>query len=103
MTIATKRATLRWIHIICTIPVLGYIYDRPSNAAQYASAVRFTFVPILILSGYWMYAGLSFAIIGAAAWIGANYFSGYWMAVLSQLVLLVGRKIWLMNRARSPK
>jgi len=73
----TKRSIVRWIHLIFTIPILGYIYGEASEVQQYAGAVRFVFVPVLILSGYWMYAGVFFAIIGAgcisADWIRDGY------------------------------
>ena len=62
---ATKRAILRSIHLILSIPILGYIYGEPSEVQQYAAAVRFVFVPVIILSGFWMYSGVFFAIIGA--------------------------------------
>jgi hypothetical protein len=26
----------RWIHIVCGIPILGYIYDSPSDTHNYA-------------------------------------------------------------------
>jgi len=63
---ATKRSILRWIHLIVSIPILGYIYGEPSEVQQYAAAVRFVFVPVIILSGFWMYSGVFFAIIGLA-------------------------------------
>src|SRR5262249_20234829 len=95
-----KRSILRWVHLILTIPILGYIYGKPSEVEQYAGAARFIFVPIIILSGYWMYGGVMLAIIGVAAWLAAIQFSGYGTAVLSQTVLLIARKIWLVIRAR---
>ena len=103
MTSATKRAILRCIHLILSIPILGYIYSPPSEAQQYASAVRFVFVPVLILSGFWMYAGVFFAIIGVAVWLGAIYLSGIGAAILSQVALFIARKIWLVIRARQSK
>ena len=103
MKAATKRSILRWIHLIVTIPVLGYIYGKPSEVAQYADAGRYIFVPVLMLTGYWMYSGVIFAIIGVAAWVGANRMSGYGTALLSQVVLLIARKIWLAIRARRSK
>ena len=103
MTSATKRAVLRCIHLILSIPILGYIYSPPSEAQQYASAVRFVFVPVLILSGFWMYAGVFFAIIGVAVWLGAIYLSGVGAAILSQVALFIARKIWLVIRARQSK
>ena len=60
-------------------------------------------LPVIILTGYWMYGGLIFAIIGVAAWLGANRLSGYGAAVLSQVALFIARKIWLMIRARQSK
>src|ERR1700676_1943870 len=100
---ATKRSILRWIHLIVTIPILGYVYGRPSDVEQYAGGVRLIFVPLIILTGYWMYSGLFFAIIGATMWLCANYLSGYGAAVLSQVVLFIARKLWLVNRARRSK
>jgi hypothetical protein len=52
---ATKRSIIRWIHIIFGIPILGYIYDSPSDTPNYASTVRYVFLPVLLLSGLWMW------------------------------------------------
>src|SRR6266436_6416752 len=100
---ATKRAILRSIHLILSIPILGYIYGEPAEVQQYAPAVRSVFVPIIILSGFWMYSGVIFAIIGVAVWLGAYFLSGYGAAVLSQVGLFIARKIWLVIRARRSK
>jgi hypothetical protein len=54
---ATKRAIFRWVHIICGLPMIGYIYDSPSNTPYYASTVWYVFVPVLLLSGLWMWKG----------------------------------------------
>jgi hypothetical protein len=54
---ATKRSIFRWIHIIFGIPILGYIYDSPSDTPYYASTVRYVFLPVLLLSGLWMWKG----------------------------------------------
>ena len=54
---ATKRSINRWIHIICGIPMLGYIYDSPSDTPNYAPSVRYVFLPVLLLSGLWMWKG----------------------------------------------
>ena len=97
---ATKRSILRWIHLIGTIPILGYIYGKPSEVEQYVGAPRLIFVPVLILSGYWMYSGVIFALIGVALWLGAYRLSGYGAALLSQVALFIARKTWLMIRAR---
>jgi len=100
---ATVRSILRWIHVVLAIPILGYIYSSPAEAQQYAFATRFVFVPVLMLAGYWMYAGAVFAIIGVVVWLGAIRLSGVGAAILSQAALFIGRRIWLMIRARPSK
>ena len=100
---ATKRSILRWIHLIFGIPILGYIYSPFEEIPNYAPAVRFVFVPVIIFAGYWMYSGVFFAIIGVAVWLGAYHLSGYGAAVLSQVALFIARKTWLVIRARHSK
>jgi hypothetical protein len=100
---ASKRVILRSFHLVLSIPVLGYIYGKPSEVQPYAAAARFVFVPAIILSGFWMYAGVIFAIIGVAIWVGAYYLSGVRTAILSQVALFIARKIWLVIRARRSK
>src|SRR5258706_14977223 len=95
---ATTRSILRWIHLVLAIPILGYIYSPPSEAQQYASATRFVFVPVMMLAGYWMYAGVVFAVIGVAVWLGAYRLSGIGAAILSQAAFFSARKIWLVAR-----
>ena len=53
----TKRSIIRWIHIVCGIPMISYIYDSPSNTPNYAPAVRYVLLPVLLLSGLWMWKG----------------------------------------------
>jgi hypothetical protein len=96
----TKRAILRCFHLILSIPILGYVYSPFAELPNYAPIVRFVSVPVLILSGFWMYAGVLFAIIGVAVWLGALYLSGIGAAILSQVALFIARKIWLVVRAR---
>src|SRR5437762_7754705 len=103
MNDTTKRSILRWIHLVFTIPILGYIYGEASEVQQYAAAVRFVFVPVIVLSGFWMYSGVIFAFIGVAVWLGAYHLSGIGAAILSQVALFIGRKTWLVIRARQSK
>jgi hypothetical protein len=51
------RSIFRWIHIVFSIPILGYIYSPFDKIPQYAAPTRFVFVPIMILSGLWMWKG----------------------------------------------
>ena len=87
---STKRSILRWIHLIFTIPIIGYVYSPFAELPNYAPVVRFVSIPVLILSGFWMYAGVFFAIIGLALWLGAYYLSGYGAAILSEVALFIG-------------
>jgi hypothetical protein len=100
---ATKRAILRSIHLILSIPILGYVYSPFAELPNYAPVVRFVSVPVLILSGFWMYAGVVFAIIGVAIWFAAIYLSGIGAAILSEVALFIALKIWLVIRARQSK
>src|SRR5215510_10359392 len=100
---ATKRSILRWIHLVVAIPILGYIYSPFAELPTYAGVTRFVFAPVMILAGYWMYAGAIFAIIGVAVWVGVYYLFGIGTAILSQVALFIARKIWLVIRARRSK
>lgn len=51
------RSVFRWIHIVFGIPILGYIYSPFDKIPQYVPATRFVFVPIILLSGLWMWKG----------------------------------------------
>jgi hypothetical protein len=54
---ATKRSIVRWIHIVFSIPILGYIYSPFEEIPKYAGRVRFVVVPVMVLSGLWMWKG----------------------------------------------
>ncbi len=54
---ATKRSLFRWIHIVFSIPILGYIYSPFEELPKYADRVRFFVVPVMLLSGLWMWKG----------------------------------------------
>jgi hypothetical protein len=100
---AIKRSILRWIHLVVAIPMLGYIYSPFAELPNYAAVTRFVFAPVMILAGYWMYAGSLFAIVGVAVWLGAYYLSGIGAAILSQVAFFLAWKIWLMIGARRSK
>jgi len=57
MTQATQRAIVRWIHLIFSIPIIGYIYSPFEEIPKYAPPTRMIFLPILILTGLWMWKG----------------------------------------------
>ncbi|MGA2600008.1 MAG: hypothetical protein ABSH09_23815 [Bryobacteraceae bacterium] len=57
MNQATIRLIFRWIHIVFSIPILGYIYSPFEEIPKYAPSVRLVFLPIMVISGLWMWKG----------------------------------------------
>ena len=57
MTFPNQRSIFRWIHIVLAIPIVGYLYSPFEKLPQYAPATRYVFVPVLVLSGLWMWKG----------------------------------------------
>ncbi|HKR31921.1 MAG TPA: hypothetical protein VJT08_15680 [Terriglobales bacterium] len=52
-----QRWIFRWIHLVFAIPIIGYIYSPFDKIPQYAAPTRYVFVPIMVLSGLWMWKG----------------------------------------------
>ena len=52
-----KRSMLRRIHIVFSIPIIGYIYSPFEELPQYATPTRFVFFPVLALAGLVMWKG----------------------------------------------
>lgn len=61
MTETTKRSIVRWIHLVFSIPIIGYIYSPFEQLPNYASTVRYVAVPAIALSGLWMWKAHAFA------------------------------------------
>ena len=57
MNDATKRTILRSIHIVFSIPIIGYIYSPFKELPNYAPVVRYVSIPVIILTGLWMWKG----------------------------------------------
>lgn len=57
MNDSTKRTITRWIHIIFSIPIAGYVYSPFADLPNYAPVVRFVAIPVLVLTGLWMWKG----------------------------------------------
>lgn len=53
----TKRSILRWIHLVFSIPIIGYVYSPFEAIPNYAAPTRFVFLPVLVLTGLWMWKG----------------------------------------------
>jgi len=54
MNIATQRSIFR---IVFAIPILGCIYSPFEKLPGYAPATRFVFLPVMVLTGLWMWKG----------------------------------------------
>jgi hypothetical protein len=54
---ATIRSIVRWIHLVCANPIIGYIYSPFAVLPDYATPTRFVFFPVMLLSGLWMWKG----------------------------------------------
>ena len=54
---APQRTIFRWIHLVLSIPILGYIYSPFDKIPQYAPPTRYVFVPVMVLTGLWMWKG----------------------------------------------
>jgi hypothetical protein len=51
------RSVLRWIHIIISIPIYGYIYSPFEKLPLYARPARYVFFPLMVLTGLLMWKG----------------------------------------------
>jgi hypothetical protein len=54
---AQKRTVVRWAHMILGIPIIGYVYSPFEEIPNYAPAVRYVFLPAIVLAGLWMWKG----------------------------------------------
>lgn len=57
MKASTERKIIRWLHILISIPIVGYVYGPVSQIPEAVFAVRYLFFPILVLSGLWLWKG----------------------------------------------
>ena len=59
MNAATERKIIRWLHIVISIPVIGYIYGPVSQIPEAVIVVRWIIFPVIVLSGLWLWKGWS--------------------------------------------
>ena len=52
-----SRTIFRWVHIVFAIPIVGYIYSPFEKLPDYAGPTRFVFLPVMVLTGLWMWKG----------------------------------------------
>jgi hypothetical protein len=51
------RKIIRWVHLILTIPIIGYIYSPFEKLPAYAPITRHIFLPTMLVTGLWMWKG----------------------------------------------
>jgi hypothetical protein len=54
---STKRSILRWIHLLLAFPIAGYVYSPFEELHNFAPVVRYFAVPVIVLTGLWMWKG----------------------------------------------
>lgn len=54
---STIRTIFRWIHIVVSIPIFGYLYSPFDKLPMYARPTRYVFFPIMVVTGLWMWKG----------------------------------------------
>ena len=54
---AAKRSIIRWMHLVFSIPIVGYIYSPFKELPNYAPVVRYVAIPAIVLTGLWMWKG----------------------------------------------
>jgi hypothetical protein len=57
MSPGASRTVLRWIHLVFSIPIIGYVYSPFEEIPNYATPTRYVFLPVLVVTGLWMWKG----------------------------------------------
>lgn len=57
MKASAERKLMRWLHIIFSIPIVGYIYGPVATIPRSAMIVKWVIFPLLVLSGLWLWKG----------------------------------------------
>ena len=52
-----QRMIFRWVHLILAIPIIGYVYSPFEQLPNYAPVVRYVAIPVLAVTGLWMWKG----------------------------------------------
>jgi hypothetical protein len=56
-TVKQNRVTamVRCVHLLFSVPIIGYIYSPFDQIPNYAGPTRYLFLPAMIVSGLWMW------------------------------------------------
>jgi hypothetical protein len=81
MNSLSERALIRTLHLVLSIPIIGFIYGPVAHIPPAASFTRFIAVPVVALSGIWMWQKPRFALAS--------------FATLSEAIRRLGKMPWL--------
>jgi len=57
MKASTERKIIRWMHIVFSVPIVGYIYGPVATLRVGSMIVKWIMFPIIVLSGLWLWKG----------------------------------------------
>jgi hypothetical protein len=55
MKASTERKVVRWLHIVVSVPLAGYLYGPVSKIPEAVFVLRWILFPMIVLSGIWMW------------------------------------------------
>jgi hypothetical protein len=55
MTASSERVFIRTLHLVLSIPILGYLYGPVAQIPQAAWFTRWIAMPLVILTGLWLW------------------------------------------------
>lgn len=55
MKAASERRVIRIVHLVLSIPLLGYIYGPVASIPQAARFTRWVAMPVVVLTGFWLW------------------------------------------------
>jgi hypothetical protein len=55
VTSLREREIVRVVHLVLSIPIVGYLYGPVEHIARAAFFVRWVAFPLVVLSGFWLW------------------------------------------------
>ena len=55
MKASTERQFIRLLHLVLSIPIVGYIYGPVASIPHAASFTRWVAMPVVVLTGFWLW------------------------------------------------
>ena len=50
-----ERVFIRWLHLLLSVPIIGYIYGPVAHIARAAAFVRWVAMPLVVGSGLYLW------------------------------------------------